>query len=291
MNKRVALMLGAGVVMVAVAGVLLYTRNMRDMAKTGKPAKAPVVVLGGDPAAAGGGSDVIQFAKDPQPMPNFTVKTLGGRSLTPADLRGKAVIINFWATWCGPCKAEIPDLIALQKKYEGKLQIVGLSVDQAPEQTVAAFVKAHDMNYTVAMAPDAVQASFGGIYGIPTSFIVDQQGRIVQKHIGLTSGRVFEREVRAVLGMPVNAKIERVLDSGTVNPVNAPPVTDIAGIDLSTLTPTQKAEAIKKLNSTTCTCGCDESVARCRSDDPTCGVSLALGKRIVEQIKAGKAGH
>lgn len=293
MNKRVVLMLGAGVVMIAVAGALLYTRNARDVSATGKTARAPVVVLPSGPAggAADAGPAVIKFVKNPQPMPDFTVRTLDGRTLTPADLRGKAVIINFWATWCGPCKAEIPEFIALQKKYAGRLEIVGLSVDEAPQRQVAAFVKAHDMNYAIAIAPDKVQASFGGIYGIPTSFIVDQQGRIVQKHIGLTSSAVFEREVRAVMGLPVHAKIEHVIDSASVNPVNAPPVTRIPGIDLTKLTPTQRAKAIKLLNTETCTCGCGETVARCRVTDPSCPVSLAMAKHIIAEVTGQQASN
>ncbi|MDE3154469.1 MAG: TlpA family protein disulfide reductase [Acidobacteriota bacterium] len=288
MNKRSALMMGAGVIMIAVAVALVVTRNVKDRAMTAQPqaqAQAPVV-LGGD--SGGDEPGVIQFVKDPQPMPDFTLKTLDGQTVTPASLRGKVAILNFWATWCGPCKMEIPDLIALQKKYEGKLEIVGLSVDEAPQKDVQAFVTAHDMNYVIAMASDKVQSSFGGIFGIPTSFVVDQQGRIVQKHIGLTSGKEFEGEVRALLGLPVSAKVEHVLDSGAVNPVNAPPVTDVPGIDLASLTSTQRAEAIKRLNTERCTCGCELTVARCRSEDPSCGVSLPLAKKIVAEVVKGK---
>ncbi len=283
MNKRLGLMMGAGVIMIGVAVALVATRNVKDQAGAAAagPAQAPVV-LGGD--SGGDEPGVIQFVKDPQPMPDFTVKTLDGRTVTPAALRGKVAIINFWATWCGPCKMEIPDLIALQKKYEGKLEIVGMSVDEAPQKTVQEFVSDHQMNYDIAMAGDKVQSNFGGIFGIPTSFVVDQQGRIVQKHIGLTSGKVFEDEVRALLGMPVDAKVEHVLDSGAVNPVNAPPITDIPGVDLASLTPAQRATAIKRLNTERCTCGCNLTVARCRKEDPSCGVSLPLAKRIVAEV-------
>jgi thiol-disulfide isomerase/thioredoxin len=283
-NKRIGLMVGAGVVMIAIAVALVVTRNMKDQPAGPAQVQAPVVV----PDSAADESDVIQFVKDPQPMPQFTVRTLDGRTVTPDALRGKVAIINFWATWCGPCKMEIPDLIALQKKYEGKLEVVGLSVDEAPQKDVQEFVTAHNMNYVIAMAPDKVQSSFGGIFGIPTSFVIDPQGRVVQKHIGLTSGKVFEGEVRALLGLPVAAKVEHVLDSGEVNPVNAPPVTDIPGVDLASLTPAQRAEAIKRLNSEKCTCGCGLSIARCRKEDPSCGVSLPLAKKIVAEIRAEK---
>ena len=286
-NKRLGLMTGAGVIMIAVAVALVATRNVKEKAMAASPqaqaqAQGPVV-MGGD-----GGDDtsgVIQFAKNPQPMPDFTVKTLDGHTVTPAALRGKVAIINFWATWCGPCKMEIPDLIALQKKYEGKLEIVGLSVDEAPQKDVQTFVTAHNMNYVIAMASDKVQSNFGGIFGIPTSFVVDQEGRVVQKHIGLTSGKVFEGEVRALLGLPVDQKVEHVLDSGAVNPVNAPPITDVPGVDLASLTPAQRAAAIAQLNTDHCTCGCDLTVARCRTEDPSCGVSLPLAKQIVAKIK------
>ncbi|HEY7790532.1 MAG TPA: TlpA disulfide reductase family protein [Vicinamibacterales bacterium] len=292
MNKRIGLMLAAGIVMIVVAGVLVYTRHWTNTPASTAGQQAATAGMAGmagmSMPTSGESSDVIQLVKDPQPVPDFDVKTLDGHSVTPASLKGKVAIINFWATWCGPCKAEIPDLIALQKKYPNQLEVVGMSVDEAPEKDVQQFVVDHKMNYTIAMAPAEMQAHFGGIYGIPTSFIVDQQGRVVQKHIGLTSSAVFEGEVRALLGMPVKAKVERVIDTGEVNPVNAPPVTDVPGIDLASLSTAQKDQALKELNSTDCGCGCSLSLARCRKEDPSCGVSLPMAKQLVAKIaKAG----
>lgn len=291
MNKRTGLMMGAGILMIAIAGILVYTRHWRSTASA--PAQATMATMPGmsgmEMPAGGDTSGVIQLVKDPQPMPDFAVKTLDGRSLDPAALKGKVAIINFWATWCGPCKAEIPDLIALQKKYPDKLEIVGMSVDDAPVKDVRQFVDDHRMNYPIAMASADMQADFGGIYGIPTSFIIDTEGRVAQKHIGLTSSNVFEGEVRALLGMPVNAKVERVVDTGQVNPANAPPVTDVPGIDLTKLTAAQKDQALTQLNSTNCGCGCSLSVARCRNEDPSCGVSLPMAKQIVQKIAAAHA--
>ena len=113
---------------------------------------------------------------------------------------GKVVVLDFWATWCPPCRAEIPGLIELQKKYQAQgLIIVGVSVDQASADTVKSFAKKMGINYPVVMAESKVVAAYGGIEGLPTTFIIDRAGRIVKQHLGFTEKAEFETEIKALL--------------------------------------------------------------------------------------------
>jgi len=240
------------------------------------------------PGPSGKEIPTIRFVKDPQPAPEFTLLDLDGRPLRPASWRGKVVLVNFWATWCAPCRAEIPDLIALQEKYEGRLVIVGLSSDTGPPETVKRFVRNAKMNYPVAIAPPEVEAQFGGVFGLPTSFVIDTQGRIVQKHIGLRNPALYEMEVRALLDLPVEAKVERFEDAGQVMLSNAKNATELPGVDLSKLSGDQKKTALRQMNEKECACGCGLTVAQCRVNDTSCDISKGMAEQIVDQIASGK---
>src|ERR1700736_6823969 len=130
-------------------------------------------------------SNVIRFVRNPDPAPEFRLDDLDGKPLTLADAHGKVVLLNFWATWCGPCRAEIPDLIALQTKYKDNLQIIGLVIDSDDDAEVRDIVRTQSINYPVAISSDQVRAQYGGIGALPTLFVLDTQGRVVQKHVGL----------------------------------------------------------------------------------------------------------
>ena len=237
------------------------------------------------------GRATLKFFKNPRAMSTFVVRTIDGHEVTSASLRGKVTIVNFWATWCPPCRAEIPDLVALQEKYRDRLQIVGISEDEdAPGivNKVLRFAADHDMNYPIAMTSPELEAKFPGIGALPTSFIVDREGRIVQKHVGMLRANVTELETRALAGLPVDAAIEEVEQTQKLElGANAQALT-IPGIDLAKLSPAQRTQALERLNADACTCGCDLTLARCRVDDPTCGISLPLARKIVDQIAAGR---
>lgn len=145
------------------------------------------------------GSASIQFMAHPQPVQPFTVSDIDGRPIASADWRNTVTIVNFWATWCLPCLKEIPDFIVLQDKYRDQLQIVGFSLDEGPVEDVRRFVREHGINYRVAIAQADLGAKFGGLLGLPTSFVLDQRGRVVQRHAGLVDPAVYEQEVRALL--------------------------------------------------------------------------------------------
>ena len=144
---------------------------------------------------------VIRFIRDPDAAPGFALKGVDGGTVSLEGARGKVVLLNFWATWCGPCRMEVPDLVELQNKYKDRLQVIGLVVDDADEDAVKAFAKKYGVNYPVALATNELRIQFGGIPALPTSFLIDAQGRVVQKHIGLRDPVLYETEVRALLGL------------------------------------------------------------------------------------------
>jgi thiol-disulfide isomerase/thioredoxin len=132
---------------------------------------------------------------------NFTMKDLDGKDVSLASFKGKVMLLNFWATWCGPCKAEIPGFVELQAQY-GKdgLVVVGYSVDDdAPK--ARAFANEYKMNYPVllGLGREDVQEAYGPIWGIPASFIISRDGRVCQKHLGIAPKAVFEKEIKALL--------------------------------------------------------------------------------------------
>src|SRR6202022_344280 len=161
--------------------------------------------------------------------------------------------------------------------------IIGLTVDDGPEEFVRQFVKKRGINYRVAVAPDDLQDKFGGVHGLPTVFILDTSGRMVQKHVGLRDPTLYDLEIRALLGLPVEARVETIEDTGQIFLANAQRATEFPGLDLSPLTPELKKAVIRKLNEENCTCGCKMTLAQCRINDAKCGVSLKAAKQILAE--------
>lgn len=131
---------------------------------------------------------------------DFTMKDLDGKDVSLTSFKGKVILLNFWATWCGPCKAEIPGFVELQNTFKNDLVVVGYSVDDdAPK--ARAFANEYKMNYPILLGEgrEDVQDAFGPIWGIPASFIISRDGRVCQKHLGIAPKAVFEREVKALL--------------------------------------------------------------------------------------------
>src|SRR6185369_3389995 len=270
MNERRALVL-----VLALGGILVTWAAARyaGQVESQQPASAALTAL--DPAA-GGEKVALRFYRDPKPAPLFTATDLDGRQINMASLRGKVVIVNFWATWCGPCRAEIPDLVALQEKYKDTLQVIGISEDEAGVDVVKRFAAEHRVNYPVVMMTPEIEKLFTGIGALPTSFILDRESRVVQKHVGMLTARTTESETRHLAGLPVNASIEEFDQTQGLHIVNGAQATTIPGVDLASLSVAKRTDALQKLNAQPCTCGCDLTLARCRVDDPSCGVSLPL---------------
>ena len=272
-----------GVVFLAIAALWIAAREIRR-----QETDAPDAAAASDSTTASASASTLRFFKNPSPAKPFTVHTIDDREISLDSFRGKVVIVNFWATWCPPCRAEIPDLIALQQKYRDQLQIIGISEDEDGPPVVKKFIAAHGMNYPVAMTSPEFEKLFPGIAALPTSFIIDREGRIVQKHVGMLNPEVTERETRSLAGMPVDVKIEYVDQTQKLELGPNAQALEIPGIDLASLPAAKRRDAIEKLNAQSCTCGCDLSIARCRVDDPTCGVSLPIARRIVADVAAAR---
>jgi thiol-disulfide isomerase/thioredoxin len=131
---------------------------------------------------------------------NFTLKDMNGANVNLASFKGKVVLINFWATWCGPCRAEIPSLVELQDQYRSDLTILGVSIDD-PAEKLKPYAAEFKMNYPVLVGNghQDMQDAFGPLYGIPVSVIVGRDGRIAKKHSGIATKEQFEREIKALL--------------------------------------------------------------------------------------------
>ena len=131
---------------------------------------------------------------------HFTLKDMHGADVNLASFKGKVVLINFWATWCGPCRAEIPSLVELQDKYRDDLTILGVSIDD-PAEKLKPYADEFKMNYPVLVGNghQDMQDAFGPLYGIPVSVIVGRDGRIAKKHSGIATKEQFEREIKALL--------------------------------------------------------------------------------------------
>lgn len=235
-------------------------------------------------SAGADGKIALQFYRDPAPVGTIVMKDVDGVAISSADWRGKVVIVNFWATWCPPCRAEIPDLIALQNKYRDQLLIIGISDDEDPPEMVKKWAAAHNINYPIVMNTPELRKAFAGVTALPTSFIVDRQSRIAMRHVGMLTAAITEAETRSLAGLPVNASIEEIEKDKPTKLANAAQTTEIPGVDLKKLSKDQRIAAIQKLNDEGCTCGCNLTVARCRVDDPACPVSLPRAKEIVAAI-------
>lgn len=225
---------------------------------------------------------VIRFVRDPDPAPDLKAKDVNGKELSLEPYKGKVVLLNFWATWCGPCRAEIPSLIRIQEAYKDRLQIIGIDVDDDEEQ-LRAFVKDKGINYPVAMTSVSVRLAYGGITALPTLFVINQDSKVVQKHVGLFNPALYEIEARALLDMPVPARVETFEDTGEVFLKHADRASMLPGVDTSKLTPKQRMAALHKLNAETCDCGCRYTLAQCRIYDPACNISKERAAAIVRE--------
>lgn len=140
------------------------------------------------------------FAQRMQKAPDFTYSTVDGKKIQLSKLKGKVVVVNFWATWCGPCRAEIPGFLEVYEKYKSKgLEIVGISLDEEGWQVVTPFVNRYKITYPVVIGDGKVARDYGGIDAIPVSVIVDKNGNIVDHHIGYLSKQALEKKIQQLL--------------------------------------------------------------------------------------------
>ncbi|HTS36959.1 MAG TPA: TlpA disulfide reductase family protein [Candidatus Solibacter sp.] len=134
------------------------------------------------------------------PAPDFTLQSLDGKDMRLSDFRGKAVLLNFWATWCGPCKIEMPWFVELQKEYGPQgFQIVGVAMDDSSKEDIAKFAKDMGVNYPVLIGKEAVGEAYGGVPALPESFFISRDGKIMDKFIGLRGKGEVEDAIKKTL--------------------------------------------------------------------------------------------
>ena len=277
--RRTTLIVLTVVIAAAVFGIVLTRRLISTWHPEVPAAQAP-------PAITSGAGLTLQFSDRPISLPALSLTDVSGQPISPSSWAGKVVLVNFWATWCGPCREEIPALIALQKHYADHLVILGISIDTRPVAEVKQFAEGYAVNYPIAVVGDDVVQAFGGVPAVPSTFVVNPAGQIVQRHIGLLNPTLTEHEIRALRGLPTEAKVETVKDTGQVLLANAAYATEIPGVDLSSMTPAQKERALTRMNTEHCTCGCGLTVAQCRVNDPSCEVSLPVARKIAAEVAA-----
>ena len=157
--------------------------------------RAPLLVL-----AAAACFPVVAAEEALSPAPAWQLLDLEGKTVKGADFKGKIVVLNFWATWCVPCREEIPSLVELHQQYgDDGVIIVGASVDQGGLDLVKRFVERFKMNYPVVIADEKMMRAFGNVEAVPTTFLIDRNGRVAGKHIGFAEKETLEREIKSLL--------------------------------------------------------------------------------------------
>jgi cytochrome c biogenesis protein CcmG/thiol:disulfide interchange protein DsbE len=228
--------------------------------------------------------------------PAFSLTDITGKPLKLSDYRGKVVMLDFWATWCGPCRIEIPGFIQLQNQYGRRgLAIIGISMDDSSEPVVEFYKELH-MNYPVAVGNDRLGELYGGVLGLPTTFLIGRDGRIYAKHVGATDIDVLEAEIKQLLAVSPNAEATSFHQAGQVFPEDrvqlgntAEVDSEVPGVDLTKLSAEQKEAFKKQLADQQCTCGCKLSLLKCRQVDRACGVSLKLARQQLEAFLKNKS--
>ena len=183
-----------GIIIAIVAISVLAYGYLADNTRTSKGDKQSI----SENKASNTQSDTQDEQK--YPAPDFTLKNLNGDEISLSDLKGKIVFINFWATWCGPCREEIPTFVELQKEYgSDKLAILGISVDQGDLSVVPEFAKNFNINYEILYATAEVVRKYGGISGIPTTFVVDRDGYLRDRMVGFPGKDYFDQVINFLM--------------------------------------------------------------------------------------------
>jgi thiol-disulfide isomerase/thioredoxin len=276
-RRLIAAVLSVAVFVVAIVAMVRYTRGVEPDLKKGT-----------------GPSGTVKLLKQRVEVASFTAPDLDGRAVSTAALRGKVVLVNFWATWCPPCREEIPDLIALQAKYKDRLQVIGIAQDSGSIEDVRKFAAAHGMNYPTVLSTPEIEKLFPGVNALPTTFVLDRDGKLAQKHVGMLNAARTELETQTLAGLApdvvvVDAEDEDKarLQADKERVQNAAQANKIPGVDLAGLSPSARATVLQQLNTEHCTCGCNLTLAQCRIDDESCTISLPLAQELVKKV-AGK---
>lgn len=135
-----------------------------------------------------------------QPAKDFSLLDLDNNKVSLANFKDKVVVLNFWATWCPPCKKEIPDLVELYKNYQEKgVVVVGVALDEEGSTVVKPFIQEYKVNYPILLGNEQIAKDYGGIIGVPTSFILDGKGKVYKKYVGYKPVSVYKSDIDALL--------------------------------------------------------------------------------------------
>jgi len=200
-------------VVALTVGAMIYTAATKSHPDTGAPAIE--------------GAKLSLFEYKGHMAPDFELKSLEGKPIKLSSLRGKAVILDFWATWCGPCKIEMPWLVDLQKKYQEQgLVVLGVAMDDSSNADIAKFAKEMNVNYTVLKGTDPVGDAYGGVDGLPITFYVGRDGMIVDKSLGLVNKSEIEENIQKALaqgGAPgTNGAASNIMPAANTKKPKAP---------------------------------------------------------------------
>jgi peroxiredoxin len=162
----------------------------------------------------------VKAAKDRKDAPEFALKDADGKTVHVADYRGKVVLLDFFATWCGPCKIEIPWFTEMERKNKDKgFAVLGVSMDDEGWEVVKPFLAGLNVNYRVVIGNDATAQLYGGVDALPTTFLIDTSGKIAAVHVGLASKKDFEDGIEQLLqpgGIRRDASIRMSLPAFTI---------------------------------------------------------------------------
>lgn len=213
--------------------------------------------------------------------PAISVADTSGHQLDLSSYRGKVVVLNFWVTWCEPCRAEIPELIELQNRFLDRgLAVIGIALED-DLTSVQATCQKLNVNYSVALGDKKLSAFFGGV-GFPTTFVIGRDGRIYSKHVGATNLRVFQDEVEQLLPAGETAELTGFRPAGKSEPVQLPTPeelnSEVPGVDISRLNGTQLADFKILLENEQCDCGCHRTLLRCLREDAGCEGARKMGR-------------
>lgn len=211
-NIFVLAMMISGLGLMVWAGIENYRAHQQEQARV-HALQAALNAAEAQANSASSQDDGNSGMPDGQPLlgqqaPNFTLVDLQGKKVSLADYRGKAVVVDFWATWCGPCRMEIPWLVELDKKYASQgLTVLGVATDtidsdtgeKDPHSTIARFVAQHHMEYPILMADLKVANQYGGIDSIPTTFFINRSGKVVASTVGLAPRGDIEADIQKAL--------------------------------------------------------------------------------------------
>lgn len=175
---------------------------------------ATILLLGcmkNPPAATQESADsAIKPEAQRKAAPDFTLKDVNGAPVKLADYKGKVVLLNFWATWCGPCKLEIPWFMEFEQKYKDRdFAVLGVSFDDDGWKSVKPYLTEHKINYRVMIGSEELGQLYGNVDALPTSFIIDRQGRIAARHEGLVDKQDYQNEILKLLDDPKRADLGR----------------------------------------------------------------------------------